>query len=195
MITREAERCRRIVANLLDFARQSKVLLAETDLHELLRETLDLVEKHEVRGILAFSRESFGRQFQVPGASLFTATYKGRLVGAALSYQQGDVVYAHLASFSEVGYDLSAAYGLKWVQLDYYRDKARWFDLGGVPGTGGADSGDGGLRQFKRGWSPETKMVYLCGCIFDPQKYAALFQESGAAHQDYFPAYRTGEFE
>ena len=46
-ITREAERCRRIVANLLDFARQSKVQPQLTDVHELLQETLDLVGKHE----------------------------------------------------------------------------------------------------------------------------------------------------
>ena len=153
-----------------------------------------LVEKHEIRGIPAFSRESFCRQFQVPGASLFTATHEGRLVGAALSYQQGDVVYAHLASFNEIGYDLSASYGLKWVQLDYYSGKARWLDLGGVPGTEEVGNGEAGLGKFKRGWSPETRMVYLCGGIFDPQKYAALVHESGASHQGYFPAYRTGEF-
>ncbi len=59
MISREAERCRRIVANLLDFARQSKVQPCLTDLHELLRETVELVSKHEsfarVRVITDFS--------------------------------------------------------------------------------------------------------------------------------------------
>jgi hypothetical protein len=151
-----------------------------------------LVETHGIKGIPAFSRESFYRQFQVPGGSLFTATYEGKLVGAAFSYQQGDVVYAHLTSFNEIGYDLSASYGLKWIQLDYYSDKARWLDLGGVPGTDG--NGDRGLGQFKRGWSPETKTVYLCGGIFDPEKYAAIVDKRGAAHDGYFPAYRTGEF-
>jgi len=45
MITREAERCRNIVRGLLDFSRQSKLNDELTDANELLRGTLDLLEK------------------------------------------------------------------------------------------------------------------------------------------------------
>lgn len=151
-----------------------------------------LVEKHAVRGIAAFSRESLCRQLDVPGASLFIATHKQRVVGAALAYQQGDVVDAHLTAFDETGYELSAAYALKWRQMDYYADKARWFNLAGVPGTHNA-RGEG-LRRFKQGWSPETRMAYFCGRVFHRNTYDALAQARGISADGYFPAYRAEEF-
>ncbi|GAG01486.1 unnamed protein product, partial [marine sediment metagenome] len=45
MITREADRCRNIVRGLLDFSRQSKLNDELTDVNEVLRGTLDLMEK------------------------------------------------------------------------------------------------------------------------------------------------------
>jgi signal transduction histidine kinase/iron only hydrogenase large subunit-like protein len=45
MITREAERCRHIVRGLLDFSRQSKLRDELMDVNELLRGTVDLLEK------------------------------------------------------------------------------------------------------------------------------------------------------
>jgi two-component system NtrC family sensor kinase len=53
MITREADRCRNIVAGLLDFSRQNKPRNDFTNVNDLLTETLALLEKqeqlHEVR--------------------------------------------------------------------------------------------------------------------------------------------------
>ncbi|MGD0110711.1 MAG: [Fe-Fe] hydrogenase large subunit C-terminal domain-containing protein [Armatimonadota bacterium] len=47
MITREADRCRNIVAGLLDFSRQNKPRNDFTNVNELLTETLALLEKQE----------------------------------------------------------------------------------------------------------------------------------------------------
>ena len=102
------------------------------------------------------------------------------------------MVYAQLTAFDETGYELSAAYALKWRQIDYYADKARWFNLAGVPGTN--DAGGEGLRCFKQGWSVETRTVYFCGRVFDRKAYDALTEVKGVSADDYFPAYRAGEF-
>jgi hypothetical protein len=151
-----------------------------------------LVRRHAVRGVAAFSPDSLCQQLEVPGASFFIAMYRGQIVGGALAYQQGDIVYAHLTAFDETGYELSAAYGLKWRQLEYYADKARWFTLGGVPGV--KDKGADGLRRFKQGWSPETRTAYFCGRVFDGQVYDDLSQNTESGTDGYFPAYRAGEF-
>jgi len=151
-----------------------------------------LVERHAVRGVTAFSRASLCRQLGVPGASLFVAIHKHRVVGAALSYQRGDVVNGHLSAFDEMGYELSAAYALKWRQVEYYAGKARWFNLTGVPGRN--DAGAEGLRRFKEGWSPERRMAYLCGRVFDRKVYDTLTRARGISADGYFPAYRAEEF-
>ncbi|MBN1146328.1 MAG: cache domain-containing protein [Anaerolineales bacterium] len=44
MIINEVTRCKAIVANLLNFARQQDVLAQETDLHELLERVIDMIE-------------------------------------------------------------------------------------------------------------------------------------------------------
>jgi len=151
-----------------------------------------LVSRRAVRGIAAFSRNSLCRQLEVPGASFFIARYRNRIVGGALAYQRGDVVYAHLTAFDETGYALSAAYALKCRQLEYYADKARWFSMGGVPGV--SDEGEQGLRQFKRGWSPDTRTAYFCGRVLNRDVYDSLSRAGKYSGDGYFPSYRAGEF-
>jgi hypothetical protein len=128
----------------------------------------------------------------VPGASLFVAIYEDQIVGAALACQPDDVVNAHLTASDEVGYELGAAYALKWQQMDYYAGRARWLNLAGVPGIN--DSGGRGLRWFKQGWSPEARMAYFCGRVFDSRTYDALSEATEPLIENCFPAYRAGEF-
>jgi len=54
-IAAEAERCRSIVAGLLDFARQTKVDLQPTDLNALVQESAAAVEKHPEFGGVSFA--------------------------------------------------------------------------------------------------------------------------------------------
>ena len=150
-----------------------------------------LAERHSIKETRVFSRESLRRQMQVPGTSFFIARTSDEVVGAALSYQQGDVVQAHLTAFSERGYKLAASYAIKWAQLEYYGGKARWLNLQGVPGAD--DTGNDGLRQYKLGWSSQTKTAYLCGRIFARQMYEQIVKAKGAVVGNYFPAYRNGE--
>ena len=152
----------------------------------------NLIDRHDIKNIKAFSRTAFARQLNVPGMAMFRAVHEGTAVGAAMLFEQGDVVYGHLLAVSERGYKLGAAYALYWSQIEYYSGKARWLDFGGVPGVT-SESTDG-LSWFKRGWSTDTRTAYFCGRIFDHKKYAEIVKVRGSSTADYFPPYRKGEF-
>lgn len=149
-----------------------------------------LAERHRLTGLKAFSRVAFERQLRVPGLVVLRATHDDAIVGAHLWYVQGDVAYSHLAAFSTLGYQLSAAYAMYQAALDYFAGRVRWLDLGAGAGLEGTSAD--GLTQFKRGWSTGTRTAYLCGRVLQPEKFREL---SGRAAEStrYFPAYRAGE--
>jgi len=151
-----------------------------------------LIKKHDITGIRAFSRESFLRQFCVPGTIMIKAIYSGRTVGAQIYLQQGDVVHAHLGACTQDGYDLDATYALDFYSFQYFRDKARWVDLGG--GVGLSNDGLDGLSQYKSWWATNTRQTYFCGRIYNYEKYQALMRSRNIPATHYFPAYRLGEF-
>jgi len=151
-----------------------------------------LIERHNVRGIRAFSRKAFAKQLSIPGMVMLRAVYQGITVGATLWFVQGEVSYSHLAAFSKVGYELRASYALNWFAIEYFSDKVRWLDLGG--GAGITKDGTDGLSLYKRGWSTDTRTVYFCGRIFNHERYAEIVKAKGISATDYFPVYRKGEF-
>lgn len=152
----------------------------------------NLVERHGLKGIKAFSRKAFAKQLGVPGLVMFRATSRDATVGAHLWYVRGEVAYSHLAASSPLGYELMAAYALYWAAIEHFAGKVRWLDLGAGAGVEG--DGTHGLNRFKRGWSTGSRTAYLCGRIFDRAKYSELSRKSGTPVTDYFPAYRKGEF-
>ena len=86
------------------------------------------------------------------------------------------------------GYELGAAYALLWSAIEYFQERGiRWLSLGAGAGADGREST--GLTLFKRGWSTETRPVYLCGRIIDRLRYSELSATVGST--DYFPAYRN----
>ena len=154
-----------------------------------------LAARHRLKGIKAFSRNSFEKQLSVPGLVMFTAETEGRLAGIQLWYQQDDVAYGHLAAYSPAGYDIRAraSYGMYWVIIQYFASRVRWLDLGGSAGSSG-DARDG-LVQFKQGWSSGTRTAFLCGRVLNLAAYADIMNTAGVRESDYFPAYRQGEFD
>ena len=152
-----------------------------------------LIERHGIRGLNAFSRESFARQLAVPGMTLFRAVHDAETVGMALWYMQGEVAYYHLSASNERGYQLMATYALMWRTFEYFAGAGlRWLDIGA--GAGLSADGSGGLNSFKRGWATGTRTAYFCGRILDRDAYARLVREKNVPPTDYFPAYRQGEF-
>jgi hypothetical protein len=151
-----------------------------------------LIKKHHIKGLRAFSRESFLKQLGLPGTVVMRADYDGITVGAQICFLQGDVAHIHLGAVTEKGYDLEATYALDWTAFEYYKDKARWVNLGG--GVGNIDNEEDGLSQYKLGWASDSKMTYFCGRIFNKEKYAEIVKAKNSIPTNYFPAYRQGEF-
>jgi len=156
----------------------------------------NLVGRHSLSGIKAFSRESFAGQLRVPGLVMLEAWHDGKVVGAHLWYVQGDKAYSHLMALNVEGYLLHAGYALYWEALHssaaLFGPEVTWLTLGA--GAGVDATSDDGLTWFKRGWSGETRPVYLCGKVLDSENYSALSNARGTAQSSYFPAYRAGEF-
>jgi hypothetical protein len=152
----------------------------------------ELIERHNIDGIQAFSRKAFAKQLSIPGLVIFRAEAEGKTVGAHLWYIQGHVAHSHLAASSALGYDLMASYALHKFAIEYLSDKVRWLSLGA--GAGAKGDAEDGLSQFKRGWATGTRDVYLCGRIFNERKYAEIVEARKIPDTNYFPAYRSGEF-
>lgn len=149
-----------------------------------------LIERHNIKGISAFSRESFQSQLRLPGMVMVIGRKDGTVLGAELTLVKGDKSYGHLAAFSPQGYKMKASYGIFWKVLEYLRAiGVSLYDGGGAAGM--KESANDGLSAFKKGWSNSRRMAYLCGRVFNRQKYESLCKKYGVSDGDYFPAYRT----
>jgi hypothetical protein len=152
-----------------------------------------LVQRHQICGIRAFSTASFAKQLKTPGIVAFRASRNLQTVGMILWYVQNGVAYYHLGAYTEDGYRLRASFALFRKALDYFAACGlQYVNLGAGAGLGSA--ADDGLSRFKRGWSTAARTTYLCGRIFDREKYDHLVRTSGIGITSYFPAYRKGEF-
>lgn len=152
-----------------------------------------LIEKHDITGITAFSRNAFAAQLSVPGIVAFRAIEPGgATAGMLLFYEQDDCAYYHLGAYSNRGYEIGASFALFDYALRYFCSRQfKWLNLGAGAGAGNNDSG---LTRFKRGWSNGVRTAYFCGRIFSGDKYQQLVEATHTAASNYFPAYRAGEF-
>lgn len=165
-------------------------------LNEWVRLYCNLMRRHRIGGIRAFSERAFAQQLTIPGMVAFEAREiaTGDIVGLDLWYLQRDIAYGHLTAFSDRGYELRASYATKWCVLNYFSDKARYLNLGAAAGASVELTASNGLAKFKRGWSTDTCTNYFCGRILDPVAYAKLVHDKKAEAASFFPAYRKGEF-
>lgn len=153
----------------------------------------NLIKRHNISGVRAFSKDSFRGQMETPGLILLVGKLGREVIGGHIIIIHNNVAYSHLAAFSEAGYKHNASYGIYWMALKYLKGhKVRFFDLGASAGID--ENGKNGLAKFKAGWSNESRTVYFCGRIFENQKYTTICQQKNIGITDYFPAYRKGEF-
>ena len=153
----------------------------------------NLIERHAIKGLVAFSRNSFAGQFRVPGMVAFRAVSNGETVGMLLWYIQNKIGYYHLGAYSPRGYELGASFALFWVAMRHFAESGlQWLNIGA--GAGSQSDGQDGLTRFKRGWSTGVRTAYFCGRILDRQKYQEITQAKQIPATDFFPAYRLGEF-
>jgi GNAT acetyltransferase-like protein len=155
----------------------------------------NLIQRHRIRGLTAFSANSLRAQLAVPGITMFRAISNNETVGMTLWYTDREVGYYHLGAYSQLGYELEASFALFWRALDYFSsERLQWLDLGAGAGISTNNAADG-LTRFKRGWATGTRTAYFCGRIFDQSKYDEVMQSRNTtATTNYFPAYREGEF-
>jgi len=152
----------------------------------------NLIRRHSIRGLSAFSASSFKAQLAVPGISTFRATHDGETVGMTLWYADRGVAYYHLGAYSDLGYELEASFALFWHVLEHFANNGlKWLNLGA--GAGLANQTDG-LTRFKRGWATGTRPAYFCGRICNRMKYDEAMSARNVELSDYFPGYRKGEF-
>jgi len=145
-----------------------------------------LIRRHEIDGLSAFSRASFARQLVTPGMVAYRAVHQGETVGMLLFYVQGDVAYYHLGAYSEVGYEVGAAFAVFWTALHDLAKTVQFVSLGGDAGVTGEV---GGLGRFKRGWATGSRQAFLCRHVGDPDRYVELSR--GRGETSFFPAYRA----
>ena len=154
-----------------------------------------LIERHSIRGLSAFSSESFARQLQVPGLVMFRATLNGETVGMLLWLVQNGVAYYHLGAYTDAGYELRASFALFWNVIEHFTaQKLKWLNLGAGAGAGLTDAATDGLSVFKSGWSNGTRPAWFCGRVFNRVSYDSMVAARNIAPTKYFPAYRQGEF-
>jgi len=147
----------------------------------------NLVAKHNITGIQAYSKLAFEKQLSIPGIVVLRAIYDNKTVGAQLWFLHGEVAFGHVLAFKEIGYKLGASYALYWFALNYFKDKVRWCDYGGVVGMQEDDSS--ALSHFKEGWSTGRQTAYLCGRILNRARYKKLVARNQNV-TGFFPAYR-----
>jgi hypothetical protein len=154
----------------------------------------ELIARHGIGGVAAFSRDAFEKQLRVPGIVVFQALFQTQVVGMLLWYVQGDIAYYHLGAYSTLGYHMHASFALFWSAIEYFAASGiRWLNLGA--GAGINHKEDDGLSRFKKGWSTGTRTAYLCGRIFNRDHYNEMVAVKHSSTTDYFPAYRQGEFQ
>ena len=152
-----------------------------------------LVARHGIRGMLAFGRDAFAQQLQLPDLRAHMATLDGEIVGMTLWIIRGQTAYYHLGAYSDAGYSSRASYALfAYAREAFSQAGLAWLDLGAAAGDGKSSGSTDGLTRFKDGWATGRRPVYLCGRILDPDAYAEL--AAAAPSTTYFPAYRSGEF-
>ncbi len=151
-----------------------------------------LIQRHEITGVAAFSKNSFARQLAAPGIAAFRAVEHDNTVGMLLWYTQHDRAYYHLGAYSQRGYETGASFALFDHALRYFcSQEIKWLNLGAAAGSTGRDSG---LARFKQGWSNGVRTAYFCGRILAPKEYEQLVAATNTGLTGYFPAYRLGEF-
>jgi len=150
----------------------------------------NLIRRHAVYGMAAFSRASFADQLAVPGMTAIVARDSTGIVGVGLWLEQRDVCYYHLAAYNDRGYAVSASFGIFRTAIDYFRGRVQYIAFGAGPGL--ADNPSDGLTRFKAGWSTESRYVYFCGRILDQAAYVKLCAiRSQPQDGPFFPSYRS----
>ncbi len=149
----------------------------------------ELIRRHDIHGIAAFSDSMLRKQLQTPGLEMARAVHNNRTVGICLWMRDHRHAWYHLAAYSSLGYELGASFAIFHESIRRFERKdVEILNLGGGAGTTAKEDG---LTRFKRGWSNKEDSAWFCGHVLDPGSYDALTERTGTSQSDFFPAYRS----
>jgi hypothetical protein len=168
------------------------ILRPEEMLDEWFELYQNLIARHNITGIQAFSKTCFAKQLQLPGLFMAVGRMNSNndIVGILLLINHGNHAYAHLIAVSQIGYSYNASYGLYWEAFKYLESiHCQYCWLGAAAGIN--DDPTDGLSMFKKGWSSSTRLAYLCGKIINREMYNYINKNLNKYNIDYFPTYRA----
>lgn len=152
-----------------------------------------LIDRHDIKGMLTFSKKIFERHLAVPNTKMVCAHDGEKFVGALIWYTNQNVAFYHLGAYSEEGYKKNASFALFDASIDYFRERGvRQLFLGA--GAGASNNGTDGLTRFKLGWSTGITPVMFVGKVFNREVYDKIVEDKQVPDVKYFPRYRYGEF-
>jgi hypothetical protein len=172
----------RRAARVLEVQHDVDVELAVPDWIRLYGE---LIRRHDIRGIAAFTPAELEAQLRAPGVRVVRAMLAGVTVAMQVWMVDGDAAYYHLGASAPEGYQHAASFALFDRAIRHLAEEVRVIDLGAGPGA--ADDREHGLVRFKRPWANRVATAYLCGRISSPLAYERL---ANGAPGTWFPAYR-----
>jgi hypothetical protein len=150
----------------------------------------NLIARHAITGMAAFSASALLTQLSVPGlvtAYACSTDNDTDVLGMCVFYVCGDTAYYHLGAYSDTGYQTSCSYAIFDAAFTYLRNT-------GVSqvflGSGaGIDTASDGLLRFKSGWATRSAENWILGKICSRQDYERL--SVGKTATTYFPSYRN----
>lgn len=145
-----------------------------------------LIKKHDLQGLNAYHNVCFKTLFEMPEVLIFRAFNATENLGFLIWVCQGNKAYYHLAAYYPSGYEQFASFALFKTSIEYF--KVHGFEYLNLGAGAGLNNEESGLTRFKKGWSTDTKPVYFCGKICNPERYWQLSQQKKS---DYFPVYRA----
>ena len=149
----------------------------------------ELTERHNLQSLHNFSAAHHHILAQLDKIVAFGAWKDNELVSCHIWSEHNGFVHSHLAASNETGYKSSAAYAVNDFSTRYFRE-ANLINFGG--GAGATSDPNDGLIRFKKGFSNDIALSYLCGGILNNDIYQKLLQKKGTTNTiiEFFPAYR-----
>jgi len=151
----------------------------------------NLIVHKELTGLHAFPLKHHIALGKLEGITAIGAWQKDELISCHVWVSDGDYVHSHLAASSAQGYANRAAYAINDASIAYFSN-AKIINFGG--GIMQTNKTLDNLAQFKRGFSNNIALSYVCGAVLDEERYADLLLKNATIQQtDFFPAYRMND--
>lgn len=147
---------------------------------EIFRELYyQTMKKNRADKFYFFDKAYFERMFQLKGLKLYTAIYKGTIIGGITILEDEDKLYYHLGATSPEYYHLNPNTLLLVEVIKQYAEKKKGFVLGG----GTSPDPEDPLFKFKKKFGRILKPFFIGGNIFNQQIYNSLCEMLGEEKQ------------